>query len=94
MSKSNSLVDFLDRVEQQIDWRFSQSVVDYLKEEKADHQGEIALLQAELNKMNIQCQQFTELDFSQKVFRDQALAQRERMDQSERRLEEYGKSLS
>jgi len=76
------------------DWRANQTVLDYLKEEKAHHQGEIAILQAELDKMNTKCQQFTELDRSERLALDQALAQRERMDQAEKRLEDYGNSLS
>lgn len=76
------------------DWRSQQTVLDYLKEEKADHQAEIADYQAELAKMQQHCQQYTKLDLSDKRMLDQAVAQRERMDQAERRLQEYGESLS
>jgi hypothetical protein len=76
------------------DWRSGQTILDYLKEEKADHNDEIAEYQAELAKMKQHCQQYTELDRSEKQALDQALAQRERMDQAEKRLEDYGNSLS
>ena len=85
-------VDFFSKGS--IDWRSGQTIVDYLKEEKADHQGEIAEYQAELAKMKQHCQQYTELDRSERQALDQALAQRERMDQAEKRLEDYGNSLS
>ena len=90
--KGNVIVDLLTKGS--IDWRDKQTIVDYLKEEKADHQGEVALLQAELDKMKNHCQQYTELDRSEKRTLEQALAQGERMDQAEKRLEEYGESLS
>ena len=77
-----------------LDWRAGQTIVDYLKEEKADHQAEIAEYQAELAKMTQHCQQYTVLDRSEKQVLEQALAQRERMDQAEKRLNEYGESLS
>lgn len=77
-----------------VDWRSNQTILEYLKEEKADHQGEIAKYQAELAKMQQHCSQYTQLDRSEKYNLDQALAQRERMDQAEKRLEEYGESLS
>ena len=76
------------------DWRSGQTILDYLKEEKADHAAEIAEYQAELAKMKQQCQQYTQLDRSEKLALDEALAQRERTDQAEKRLEEYGNSLS
>jgi hypothetical protein len=76
------------------DWRSGQTILDYLKEEKADHAAEIAEYQAELAKMKQQCQQYTVLDRSEKQALDQALAQRERMDQAEKRLSDYGNSLS
>jgi hypothetical protein len=83
----------LDWIKGTTDWRSNQTVVEYLQEEKSDHQGEIAILQAELSKMDKNCQQFTELDRSEKYNLEQALAQRERMDQAEKRVEEYGQSL-
>jgi hypothetical protein len=79
------------------DWRANQAnqtVLEYLQEEKADHKGEIAILQAELDKMNKKCEKFVELDRYEKLNLDQALAQRERMDQAERRLDGYGESLN
>jgi hypothetical protein len=76
------------------DWRSGQTILDYLKEEKADHAAEIAEYQAELAKMKAGCKQYTVLDRSEKQALDQALAQRERMDQAEKRLQEYGNSLS
>jgi hypothetical protein len=83
----------LDLIKGTSDWRADQTVVEYLQEERAHHHGEIAILQAELSKMDRNCQQFTELDRSEKYNLEQALAQRERMDQAEKRLEEYGQSL-
>lgn len=77
-----------------IDWRRAQTIVEYLQEEKKDHLGEVAILKAELDKMNKQCQKFTELDRYERLALDQALAQRERINQSERRLDEYGESLN
>jgi len=76
------------------DWRSGQNILEYLQEEKADHQAEIAEYQAELAKMQQHCPQYTQLDRSEKYDRDQALAQRERLDQAEKRLEEYGETLS
>ena len=76
-----------------LDWRSQQTVLEYLQEEKADHQAEIADYQAELAKMQQHCTQYTVLDRSEKNNLDQALAQQDRMDQAERRLEEYGESL-
>ena len=84
----------VDMVKGTSDWRANQTVLQYLQEEKADHQGEIAILQAELDKMNKQCKQFTALDRYQRFELDQAVAQRERMDQAERRLGEYWESLN
>ena len=76
------------------DWRSGQTILDYLKEEKADHAAEIAEYQAELAKMQQNCKQYTVLDRSERQALDQALAQRERMDQAEKRLQDYGDSLS
>ena len=76
------------------DWRSGQTILEYLQEEKADHQAEIAKYKAELAKMQQHCPQYTQLDRSEKYDLDQALAQRERLDQAEKRLEEYGESLS
>lgn len=77
-----------------MDWRRGQTIVEYLQEEKQDHLGEVAILKAELDKMNKQCQQFTELDLYGRLALDQVLAQRERMNQAEKRLDEYGESLN
>ncbi|MGH7228801.1 MAG: hypothetical protein ACREIH_06235 [Nitrospiraceae bacterium] len=38
-----------------IDWRYTQRVVDYMKEEKAGYQKELERLKAELNKMPAFC---------------------------------------
>jgi len=85
---------FVELLSGSADWRDKQTIVDYLKEEKADHQGEIAIYQSELKKMQNNCKQFTELDRSEKMLLEQALAQRERLDQAEKRVSDYGQSLS
>jgi hypothetical protein len=77
-----------------LDWRSGQTILDYLKEEKADHAAEVAEYQAELAKMKQGCKTYTVLDISEKKELDQALAQRDRMDQAEKRLVDYGNSLS
>lgn len=76
-----------------IDWRDSQRVVDYMKEEKAGYQKELERLTKELNQQQKNCQTLTTLDPSMQRQLQGALAQRERLQSANNRLKSYGKSL-
>ena len=77
-----------------IDWRDSQRVVDYMKEEKAGYQKELERLTKELTQQQNNCRTLTTLDPSMERQMQQALAQRERLQSANNRLESYGKSLN
>ncbi len=72
-----------------IDWRFTQRVVDYMKEEKAGYQKELDRLNEESNKQK-NC---PKLDPSARQLVDQAAAQQKRLGQAETRVEKYAKTL-
>ena len=72
-----------------IDWRFTQRVVDYMKEEKAGYQKELERLNDELNKQK-NC---PKLDRSAQQLLEQAAAQQKRLDQAQSRVGKYTKSL-
>jgi uncharacterized protein (DUF3084 family) len=77
-----------------IDWRSSQRVVDYMKEEKAGYQKELERLTKELNQQQKNCPKLTKLDRSMQGQLQGALAQQERLQSANNRLESYGKSLN
>ncbi len=72
-----------------IDWRFTQRVVDYMKEEKAGYQKELERLNEESNKQK-NC---PKLDRSAQQLLEQAAAQQKRLDQAQSRVGKYTKSL-
>ena len=76
-----------------IDWRASQRVVDYMKEEKAGYQKELERLTKELEQQKKNCKSVTKLDPSMQGQLQWALAQQERLESANNRLESYGKSL-
>ena len=76
------------------DWRSSQRVVDYMKEEKAGYQKELERLTKELEQQKKNCKTVTELALSDQRQMQGALAQREREQSASSRLGIYGKSLS
>jgi hypothetical protein len=75
-----------------VDWRSSQTVVDYLKEEREGYQKENERLKREQEIQNKQCKP-TQLDPSAKNQLRQTLAQQERNNQSNARLQTYGTAL-
>ena len=75
-----------------VDWRGGQTVVDYLKEEREGYQKEHERLKREQDAQSRQCQP-TQLDPSAKNQLQQALAQQERTNQSNARLQTYGTAL-
>ena len=77
-----------------INWRLNQRVVDYMKEEKAGYQKELERLQEELNKQQKNCPKITKLDPSMQRQLQGVLAQQERFQSANNRLETYGKSLN
>lgn len=76
-----------------IDWRFNQRVVDYMKEEQAGYQKELETLTEERNKQEKNCKKLLKLDVSMQRQLQQSFAQRERLQNANTRLENYGKSL-
>ena len=76
-----------------IDWRDSQRVVDYMKEEKAGYQKELERLEEELNKQQKNCPKITKPDRSMQGLLKGTLAQEERLQNANQRLQSYGKSL-
>jgi len=77
-----------------IDWRSSQRVVDYMKEEKAGYQKELERLTKERNQQQKNCPKLTKIDPSMQRQLEQGIAQRERLQSANNRLESYGKSLN
>ncbi|MDH5429563.1 MAG: hypothetical protein OEZ57_09165 [Nitrospirota bacterium] len=76
------------------DWRASQRVVDYMKEEQAGYQKELERLTKERNQQQKNCQKLTKLDPSMQRQLEQGMAQQERLQSANNRLESYGKSLN
>ena len=76
------------------DWRSNQRVVDYMKEEQAGYQQELERLMKELDQQQKNCPKITKLDPSMQRQLQGALAQRERLQSAQNRLENYGKSLN
>ena len=74
------------------DWRSSQTVVDYLKEEREGYQKENERLKREQEKQTKECKP-TKLDPSTKNQLQQQLAQQERNNQSNARLQNYETAL-
>jgi len=77
-----------------IDWRSSQRVVDYMKEEKAGYQKELERLTKERDQQQKNCQKLTKLDPSMQRQLEQGKAQQERLQSASKRLESFGKSLN
>ena len=77
-----------------INWRLNQRVVDYMKEEKAGYQKELERLMKELEQQKKNCKTVTKLDPSMQGQLQWALAQQERLESANNRLESYGKSLN
>jgi len=77
-----------------INWRLTQRVVDYMKEEKAGYQKELERLTKELEQQKKNCKTVTKLDLSMQGQLQGALAQQERLQSANNRLESYGKSLN
>ena len=77
-----------------IDWRSSQRVVDYMKEEKAGYQKELERLTQERKLQEKNCQKLTKLDPSMQRQLEQGKAQQERVQSAHKRLESFGKSLN
>ncbi|GFO82371.1 MAG: hypothetical protein A49_19980 [Methyloceanibacter sp.] len=75
-----------------VDWRSDQTVVDYLKEEREGYQKEQERLKREQDMQRKHCQP-TQLDPSAKNQLQQALAQQERANQSNARLQTFGTAL-
>lgn len=74
------------------DWRSSQTIVDYLKEEREGYQKENERLKREQEIQNKQCQP-TQPDKSAKQQAQQDLAQQERNNQANQRLQIYGAAV-
>ena len=77
-----------------IDFRSSQRVVDYLKEEKEGYQKERSRLTSDLDLQKKQCTTVTQLDKSAQQQLQQILAQRERFRSAKQRLEMYGAKVN
>lgn len=77
-----------------INWRLNQRVVDYMKEEQSGYQKELERLTKELNQQQKNCPKLTKLDPSMQGQLQGALAQQERLQSANNRLESYGKSLN
>ena len=67
-------------------WRYSQTVVAYLKEDRQAYQAEKPKLESEYNRLKASCNQFTKLDRSQAEEEAQLLAQRERLQSAGNRI--------
>jgi hypothetical protein len=77
-----------------VDFRSSQRVVDYLKEEKEGYQKEQGRLTRDLDLQKKNCTTVTQLDKSAQQQLQQLLAQRERLRDAKNRLEMYGTRLN
>jgi hypothetical protein len=77
-----------------IDFRSSQRVVDYLKEEKEGYQKERSRLTSDLDLQKKNCTTMTQLDKSAQQQLQQVLAQRERLRSAKNRLEMYGAKVN
>jgi hypothetical protein len=77
-----------------IDFRSSQRVVDYLKEEKEGYQKERSRLTSDLDLQKKNCTTVTQLDKSAQQQLQQVLAQRERLRSAKNRLEMYGTKVN
>ena len=77
-----------------IDFRSSQRVVDYLKEEKEGYQKERNRLTSDLDLQKKNCTMMTQLDKSAQQQLQQVLAQRERLRSAKNRLEMYGAKVN
>lgn len=75
-----------------VDWRSSQTIVDYLKEERDGYQKEHERLTREQDTQQKQCQP-TQLDPSAKQQLQHTLAQQQRNNQAHARLQTYGTAL-
>lgn len=75
-------------------WRYSQKVVEYLKEDQDAYRAEKAKLESEYNRLKASCQQFTQLDKYQLLQEKEALAQRERIQNSGNRLKFVAEALN
>lgn len=78
----------------QIDWRVNQRVVDYMKEEKAGYQKELERLKKELSLQQKNCPKLTKLDPSMQRQLQGALAQQQRLESANNRLQSYGQGLN
>ena len=78
----------------QIDWRVNQRVVDYMKEEKAGYQKELERLKKELSLQQKNCPKLTKLDPSMQRQLQGALAQQQRLESANNRLQSYGQVLN
>ena len=72
-----------------VDWRDSQRVVDYMKEEQAGYQKELDRLNDETSKMK----KFCSLDPSTRAIMEQAAAQKQRLEEASTRVERFAKTL-
>jgi hypothetical protein len=77
-----------------IDFRSSQRVVDYLKEEKEGYQKERNRLTSDLDLQKKNCTTVTQLDKTAQQQLQQLLAQRERLRSAKHRLEMYGAKVN
>jgi len=75
-------------------WRYSQKVVDYLKEDQQAYRAEKAKLESEYNRLKASCNQFTKLDRYQMLQEAQLLAQRERLESAGNRLKFVAEALN
>ena len=76
------------------DWRYSQKVVEYLKEDQQAYRAEKAKLESEYNRLKASCNQFTQLDRYQMLLEKEALAQRDRLQSSGNRLKFVAEALN
>ena len=74
-------------------WRYSQKVVEYLKEDQQAYRAEKAKLESEYNRLQANCPQFTKLDRYQMLQEAQLLAQRERLESAGNRLKSLAEAL-
>lgn len=77
-----------------VDFRSSQRVVDYLKEEKEGYQKERSRLTHDLDLQKKNCTTMTQLDRSAQQQLQQLFAQRERLRSAKNRLEIYGTKVN
>lgn len=76
------------------DWRYSQKVVDYLKEDQQAYRAEKAKLESEYNRLKASCNQFTKLDRYKALPEAELLAQRERLQSAGNRLKFVAEALN